>query len=100
MASACYTAVAQDTAGPDCGVSCTGLYADVAFTEDTFIKEKDIPFLANDMYGRKVIIKHVEADQDKARQKLIQLLKIYTAYKKSFVKQIRLNPDLSNLSKF
>ena len=101
MAFVCKTEVAQDTFGMDCGVSCTGLYADVTFTEDAVLKTKEIPFTA-DYYGDKVNIKRVETNKGKKskRQKLVQLLNKYTDYKKSFVKQIRFDPDSSNLSEY
>ena len=99
-ASACYTAVGQHVLGLECGVSCTGLYADVAFTEDNLLKIKGIPFSAAATFGVEVTIKHVAAKKGNERQKLVQLLKKYTDYKNSFVKQIRFDPRLSNLSEY
>jgi hypothetical protein len=43
--SACYTAVSRNITG--CMVSCTGLYADVQFTEDRLLQE-DLPAKGNE----------------------------------------------------
>ena len=84
----------------NCGVSCTGLYADLAFSEDTFLKTEKIPFSATVFGNTKVTIKREEAEQGKEREKLLQLLGKYTTYKKEFVKQLKFDPKSANLSKF
>ena len=73
--SACYKKV-QDKPS-NCGVSCTGLYADVEFTKDTIL----------------------DSDQERERQNLLPLLNNYTEYKRSFVKQMKFDPQSDNSSK-
>ena len=93
-ASSCYTAVTQETS--DCVTSCTGLYADVVFTEDTVLNTR-APFSVSG-YHKKLTIHNDKPGQDKERQNLLDLLKKYAAYKTSFVKQIKFDPQLPNLS--
>ena len=98
-ASICYTEVLQETS--DCDVSCTGLYADVVFTEDTILNTR-APFSVINSQGRKTGLKiqNDKPDQDKARQNLLRLLEKYSEYKTSFVRQIKFDPQLSNHSEF
>ena len=95
-ASACYTEISQETS--DCLIPCTGLYADVVFTEDKILDTKT-PFSGRH-FGDTIKIYRDETDQGRERQKLILLLKKYTNYKKSFVKQIKFDPLMFDLSKY
>ena len=97
----CYTEVVEETF--DCGVSCTGLYADVVFTEDKILNAKtpfSVPVV--NAYGkiRTFTIRNSGAEQGKERQKLLLLLQKYTEYKNSFVKQNKFHPQLSNLCEY
>ena len=99
-ASTCYTAVLEETS--DCDVSCTGLYADVVFTEDKILHVKT-PFsgAVGTIYGTQTFtIRKAGAEQGKERKKLLLLLEKYTDYKNSFVKQIKFHPQLSNLCQY
>ena len=95
-ASVCYTTVSQETLIAGCDVSCTGLYADVTFTEDTVLNT-ETPF-SGSFYGSTININRNKDGQGKERQKLEMMLERYTGYKKNFVKQIQFDakrPDLS-----
>ena len=72
-ATSCYTAVSRDTHG--CKVACTGLYADVQFTEDDLSKP-----------GK---------DMDKF--KILQ--EQYHAYKSNYAKNIKFDEGTETLSK-
>ena len=45
-------------------------------------------------------IQNDNPNQDKERQNLLGLLKNYTEYKKSFVQQIKFDPQLPDLSEY
>ena len=87
----CYTAVFED----NCGVSCSGLYADIAFFDDYFLKTTTD--FSVTMYGDKYPVDSVH--HNKERQRLRQLLEKYTEYKSNFVKPMKFDSKLSNLSK-
>ena len=91
LTSDCYTAVFND----NCGVSCSGLYADIAFFDDFYLKtttDFSVTF-----YGDKYEVD--SAHHKKERQRLKLLLEKYTDYKNNFVKQMKFDSKLSNLSK-
>ena len=78
-AFACYSAVSQNITG--CQVSCTGLYADVRFTEDNV--------LATNYQGYQKL---------EDREKLFSLLEQYQKYKKNYAQNIMFDSDLQSLS--
>ena len=95
-ASTCYTDVSDETSG--CNVSCTGLYADVVFTEDTVLNTR-APFSVN-AWGTRLTVQNYKPNQHKEMQNLHRLLKKYTEYKKIFVEQIKFDPQSSYLSEY
>ena len=68
--SACSTS-SQQQSSPSCGVSCTGLYADVVFTART----------------------------EQEGHKLERLYEQYYQYKRNYVKQIKFDPTRPGLGK-
>ena len=96
-ASACHTELLEETS--DCDVSCTGLFTDVVFTEDTILNTR-APFSVDMDWRGKKPIDHYNPDKNKNRQNLLRLLKKYSEYKTSFVKQIKFQQQFSNLSEY
>ena len=95
--STCYRELSQDTS--DCDVSCTGLYADVVFTEDKILNLKtELTTVVNSWEERRLQVEL--ANKGKERQRLLKLLKKYTDYKNSFVRQIKFDPSLANTSEY
>ena len=100
IASACYTTVAKDFLGLDCGVSCTGLYTDVAFTEDKILNLKTDLVTTSTSRWKEKRLKVEQASNGKERQRLLSLLQKYTDYKENFNKQIKFNSSLASLSEY
>ena len=83
-ASSCYRAVStSDTYG--CLVSCTGLYADMTFSEDSLYKD----IVDGGNMGKEF--------QD--RVKLGRILQKYTDHKTNYANNIKFDPTAQNLSK-
>ena len=97
-ASTCYTAISQETF--DCDISCTGLYADVVFSEDKILNLKTNLVTTSLDSSRDWRLKVEQGSNGKERQSLLKLLRKYTDYKQNFVRQIKFISSQPNLSKY
>ena len=80
--------------------TCTGLYADVDFTEDKILNlQTDLVTTSTSRWKEKRL-KVEQASNGKERQRLLNLLKKYSDYKDNFVKQIKFNSSLASLSEY
>ena len=95
--SACYTAVSSNITG--CMVSCTGLYADIDFTEDRLLAkdhtEKGNGNMSYNFYLR-VLVSDGRKEID--RDKLFSMLETYKQYKSKYAQNIVFDSEQRSLS--